>query len=211
MDRSIVTRLATVKNAEYIRSAMQERDLRESILRIGVQVSGLEFDGVLLDGRKKAAICFELGIEFPIHTAKTLEEACSILWTRHPARALDFAGKSSVLELAALCSASPVAIAREVQANKPKSTRPPRRRIEGQPYPELKEQKKMLRRLFVLEPELYAYAQEAAAQCGHRNVNKLVREALWAKVALLVPQAPQFQPKRVQAPNGARPPKRRTG
>lgn len=211
MDHSIVTRLATIKNPEYICSAMQERDLRESISRIGVQVSGLEFDGTLLDGRKRAAICFELGIEFPIHIAKTLQEACSILWTRHPTRALEFAGKSGILELAKLCSASPVAIAREMEANRPKSTRPPRRRIEGQPYPELKESKKMLRRLFVLEPELYAYAQEAAAQCGHRNVNKLVREALWAKVALLVPQAPQFQPKRVQSPNGTRVPKRRSG
>jgi hypothetical protein len=196
---------------------MRERDLRESIQRIGVQSPGLAFAGALLDGRKRSAICLELGSTFPVHTAETFAEACSILWTRHPERALEFAGnagKSGVLELAELCGASPVAIATEIQANKPKPKKSAaqRRLIEGQPYPQLKEEKKMLRRLFVLEPELYAYAQEAAAQQGHRNVNKLVREALWAKVALLVPQAPQFQPRRVQPPNGARPiPKRRTG
>jgi hypothetical protein len=190
---------------------MQERDLRESILRIGVQVSGLEYDGVLLDGRKKAAICLELGIAFHIQEAKTFEEACSILWTRHPARALAFAGKLSVLELATLCSTNPVAIANEMRAENSKPKRQKRRRIEGQPYPQLKESKRMLRRLFVLEPELYAYAQEAAKQSGHGNVNRLVRDALWAKVALLVPQAPQYQPKRIQTPNGSRVPKRRVG
>jgi hypothetical protein len=69
----------------------------------------------------------------------------------------------------------------------------------------------MLRRLFVLEPELYAYAQEAAAQLGHKNVNRLVRDALWAKVALVVPNCPQYQPARVEPPNGARATRRRTG
>lgn len=200
----------------YISDDMRDRDLRQSISRIGVQSPGLEFEGVLLDGKRRQAICLELGIDFPIQTAATFAEACSKLWTRHPERALQFAnrsGKTTVLELAETCGATPVAIATEIQANKPKVKKVSQRRlIEGQPYPELKESKRMLRRLFVLEPELYAYAQEAAAQCGHKNVNKLVRDALWAKVALLVPQAPQFQPQRVQPPNGARPvPKRRTG
>jgi hypothetical protein len=210
MDGSITPRLATSKFVEYISTAMRERDLRESIRRIGVQAQGLEFEGELLDGGKRFAICAELGIHFPVHRATTLAEACSILWTRHPYRAIQLAGRAganTVLELSHLCSASPVAIAAELQANKPKPPKKAsaqRRLIEGQPYPQLKETKKMLRRLFILEPELYAYAQEAAAQCGHGNVNKLVRDALWAKVALLVPQAPQFQPQRVQPPNGAR-------
>jgi hypothetical protein len=201
----------------YISGDMRERDLRESILRIGVQSPGLKHAGVLLDGRKRAAICLELGIDFPVQTVATFAEACSILWTSHPDRALQLAnnaGKTTILELAELCGATPVAIATEIQSNKPKPNKSAaqRRLIEGQPYTQLKESKRMLRRLFVLEPELYAYAQEAAAQCGHGNVNKLVREALWAKVALLVPQAPQFQPRRVQPPNGARPiPKRRAG
>ncbi len=207
------TRLATFKSLVYISGAMRERDLRESIRRIGVQVSGLVYDGQLLDGRKKSIICSELEIQFPVHVAETLGEACSILWTRHPERALQLAKISSVLELAQLCSTTAVDVATQIQANKPKPKKSAsqRRLIEGQPYPQLKEQRRMLRRLFVLEPELYAYAQEAAAQCGHGNVNKLVRDALWAKVALLVPQAPQFQPRRVQPPNGVRVPKRRAG
>jgi hypothetical protein len=196
---------------------MRERDLRQSILRIGVQSSGLLYAGVLLDGKRRAAICSELGIDFPIQTVATFAEACSILWTSHPDRALQLAnnaGKTTILELAELCGATPVAIATEIQANKPKQKKSPaqRRERDGHSYIRLRESKRMLRRLFVLEPELYAYAQEAAIKCGHRNVNKLVRDALWAKVALIVPQAPQFQPKRVQSSNGPRVmPKRRAG
>lgn len=188
----------------------ENRDLRASLSRIGPQIPGLSFDGVLIDGRKKAPMCADLGLHFEIREAQTLHEACSILWTRHPARAIELAGKTSVLELAKLCSVSATAIAKELKANRPKKSHH-KRIIEGQPYPQLKSASKMIRRLFVLEPELYAYAREAAAQVGHRNVNRLVRDALWEKVALLVPMAPQFQPRRVQPPNGARAQRRRSG
>ena len=76
------------------------------------------------------------------------------------------------------------------------------RREEVQPYPELKDSKKMIR---------VRLRARSAAQIGHRNVNRLVRDALWEKVALLVPNAPQFQPRRVQPPNGARATRRRAG
>lgn len=190
----------------------ENRDLRASLASIGPQIPGLSLDGVLIDGRKKETMCAELGIAFEIRQAESLTEACSILWTRHPARALELAGKRSVLELAQLCGTSPTAIAKELQANKPKKSHHSQKRlISDTPYPELKQSPKMLKRLFLLEPELYAYAREAAAQAGHRNVNRLVRDALWEKVALLVPMAPQFQPRRVQAPNGARAQRRRSG
>jgi hypothetical protein len=116
-----------------------------------------------------------------------------------------------VLELAKLCSTTTSAIALELQANKPKTVRHKKRIIDGQPYRALKDSKRMIKRLFLLEPELYAYAREAAAELGHRNVNKLVRDALWEKIALVVRMAPQFQPRRVQPPNGARARRRRTG
>ncbi len=192
---------------------MGERELRASLQQIGVQLPGLEHGGELLDGRKKALMCAELGLGFPVQRARTLQEACSILWTRHPARALELAGKNrGVLELAALCSTSSVAIAKELQANKPKKSHHRKMRInEGTAYTELKDSKKMVKRLFLLEPELYAYAREAAAQRGHKNVNRLVRDALWKEIALVVPNAPQFQPRRVQPPNGARATRRRTG
>jgi hypothetical protein len=183
---------------------MGDRDLRASLRQIGPQIPGLEYAGELVDGRKKALMCAELRVPFPVQRAETLKEACSILWTRHPARALELAGTTRVLELAELCSTSAVSIAKELQANKPKRPRKPMRIIQDVPYPALKDEKKMVRRLFVLEPELYAYAQEAAAQKGHRNVNRLVRDALWKEIALIVPSAPQFQPRRVEPPSGLR-------
>lgn len=191
---------------------MRDRDLRASLEQIGVQTPGLEYLGELIDGRRKATMCAELHLRLDIHTARSLQEACSILWTRHPARALELAGASSVLELARLCSTSAVAVARELAANKPKKSRQRETRIlDGQPYAELKNSK-MIRRLFVLEPELYAYAREAAAQRGHRNVSRIVRDALWKEIALIVPNAPQFQPRRVQRANGPRAARgRRTG
>lgn len=191
---------------------MIDRDLRASLEQIGAQVPGLEYAGVLVDGRKKALMCAELGMPFPIHVAKTLQEACSILWLRHEVRALELAQTKKVLELARLCGSTTTAVAKVVQAQKPRVSHQRKMRfIEDQPYRQLKEQKKMIRRLITLEPELYAYGREAAAQLGHRNFNKLVRDALWAKVALIVPSCPLFQPRRVQPPNGARAIKRRTG
>lgn len=181
--------------------------------KIGPQKSGLEYEGEPIDGRRRAEICADLGQDFSFRKCATLQEACTLLWLEHPQRALELAGARPLLELAQLCSTTPVAVARELQARpKPKGTRGYTREIEGQPYRELKRAKKMVRRLFTLEPELYAYAREAAAQKGHRNVNRLVRDALWKEVALTVPNAPQFQPRRVQPPNGVRVlSRRRTG
>lgn len=186
---------------------MRDRDLRASLESIGAQVPGLEYAGELIDGRKKALMCAELRISFDVQRADSLQQACSILWTRHPARALELAKTQTqkVLELAELCGTNAVSIAKELQANKPKKKLVNvQRLIPDQPYRQLKQQPKMIRRLFVLEPELYAYAREAAAKSGHRNVNKLVRDALWEKCAKLVAMAPQFQPRRVQPPNGPR-------
>ncbi len=207
MDRE----LATHKKRAYIRGFMRERDLLASLQSIGVQIPALSYGGALVDGRKKALMCAETGIFLPIHTAETLREACSILWTRHPARALELAGTTSVLELAKLCGTTASAIAHEIKANKPKKSHHKKRVLDDQPYRALKASSKMIKRLILFEPELYAYAKEAAAEIGHRNVNRLVRDAVWAKVALVVRMAPQFQPRRVQPPNGIRARRRRTG
>jgi hypothetical protein len=156
-------------------------------------------------------MCADIGIPLPIHTAETLSEACSILWTRHRARALDLAGSSrSIVEFAQLCGTTTSAIAQEVQANKPKKPHQ-KRLVEGQSFRHLKAASKMITRVIVFEPELWAYARECAAQRGHKNISKLVRDGLWKEIALDVPQAPQFQPRRVQPPNGARARRRRSG
>ena len=181
---------------------MRDRDLRASLQLIGALTTGYSYAGEVFDGRRRLEICTHLGIHFEVRECTTLQEACSILWTLHPARALELAakdGKRSVLELARLCSATPLAVAQEQQANKPrKSHKRDTRILRDEPYRKLKETRKMLRRIVTFEPELYAYAKEAAAQIGHRNVNQLVRDALWKEVALRVPNAPQFQPRRVQ-------------
>lgn len=192
-----------------------DRDLRASLAAVGPLQTGLEYGGELLDGRRRHALCAELGIRFEIRHCETLQEACSVLWTLHPSRALELAGPASLLELARLCGATTSAVAKQLEANKPKKSHKKDPRIlQGTPYPQLKATPKMIRRLMTMEPELYAYAREAAAQAGHRNVNRLMREGLWQRIAVLVPNAPLHQPRRVAAPAergalGGRPPGRR--
>lgn len=181
---------------------MSDRDLRASLQSIGVLIPGLEYEGELVDGRKKREMCADLGVPLPVHTAKSRQEACSVLWTRHPDRAVELAGTTRMLELVELCSASSVSIAKVLQAKKPRVSHQSQRilPVGFRDYKYLKQHPKMLRRLVTLEPELYAYAREAAAQLGHRNFAKLVRRALWKEVALIVPNAPQFEPRRVGPP-----------
>ena len=209
--------LATCFWTVYISIRMRDRDLRASLQQVGPQKRGLEYDGERIDGRRRAEICAELGIDFEIRECTSLQEACSLLWVEHPARALELASKSGaagVLELARLCSTTSVGIAKEL-ANKPKAKPKPKGREDQRAHAtdhvtrELRRRPKMIRRLFVLEPELYAYAREAAAQKGHNNVSKIVRQALWKEIALSVPNAPQFQPRRVQPANGPRDMRRR--
>lgn len=189
---------------------MGDRDLLASLRNIGVLVPGLEYAGELVDGRKKREMCADLSAPFPVHVAKSHQEACSILWTRHPDRAVELAGTTRMLELVQLCSASSVSIAKVIQAKKPRVSHQSKRilAVGDREYRQLRAQPKMLRRLVTLEPELYAYAREAAAQLGHKNFAKLVRRALWKEVALLVPMAPQFAPRRV-GPVGVNRAKRR--
>lgn len=207
-DRSMALQLATVDLGAYILGVTHQRELRASLLQIGLQKPGIEHAGELVDGRRRKKLCEELGIDFDQRDCATLEEACSLLWLEHPARALELAerhGARGVLELARVCGTTSVAIAKQL-ARKPK---PPKkahrvRAVEGQPYRALKRQSSMVKVLVTMEPELKAYALEAAAVLGHKNVNKLIRDSLWKEVAMLVSNAPQFQPRRVQPANGAR-------
>lgn len=191
---------------------MRDRDLRANLAQVGQQKPGLELAGELLDGRRRAAICAELGVSFDVRSVDTLEEACSLLWIEHPSRALELArshGVASLLELARLCATTTTAIAKELAA-RPKGPPKAHGRANDRVHAKkrlarsAKREAKMVRRCFVLEPELYAYAREAAIQKGHNNVSIVVRQALWREVALTVPNAPQFQPRRVQPANGAR-------
>jgi len=183
---------------------MDDRDLRANLEAVGVLQPAYEYNGELIDGRRRRPICAELGIRLDVHVCQSAQEACSTLWALHPHRAVELAkreGAASVLELAKLCGATASAIASVLQASAPKKSH--KRRVKEQTS-RLQASPRMLRRLVTLEPELYALAKEATREIGHGNFNRLVRDALWKEIRDNVPGAPARAPRRVQTPNGAR-------
>lgn len=181
---------------------MRDRDLRASLAARGPIHQAYSYAGELIDGRRRKAICDELGLKLDVHECATLHEACSTLFVIHPERALELARRestSSLLELAELCGTTAVAIARHVSAPK-KSHKSGRQAVS-----KARSSSRMLRRLVTFEPELYELAKLAATELGHKNVNKLVRDSVWRTVRdLELSGAPRHQPHRVQAPHGAR-------
>lgn len=184
---------------------LPDRDLRTSLEAVGALQPAYEYSGELVDGRRRQPICAELGIRLEVRVCETLQEACSTLWAlQHQSRAIELAkreGVVSVLELAQLCGTTTSAIAKAMQAAQPKKSH--KRQIKEQTA-QLRATPQMLRRLVTLEPELYALAKAAAHEIGHNSFPRLVRDALWKEIRDHVPGAPQRQPRRVQAPNGAR-------
>lgn len=188
---------------------MQDRDLRESLRRIGARFPALEYEGELIDGRRRQHFCEELGIALDVRHAPTLQDACSELYATHPDRAVVLARKlepdARLLDVAELCSATPSAVAAVLQAQKPK---PSKKRIPGsnREIRKLAKGPPLVKVLVAMEPELKAYAEKCALLRGHGNLNRLVRDALWHAIALEVPHAPLQQPRRI-GPVG----RRRTG
>jgi hypothetical protein len=183
---------------------MKERDLRASLLAIGAQLPALEYAGELVDGRRRVPLCEELGIPIETRTLQTLQEACSTLYPLHPSRAIELARhaqRCNVLELAQLCGATSAAIAMHLQAAQPPKSK--KRRLSNEPIRKLKS-KPLVKVLVMMEPELKAYAQEAATRRGHGNFSRLVRDAVWRVVALEVPRAPLHPPQRVMPPGRPR-------
>lgn len=182
---------------------MRDRDLRASLAARGPIHQAYAYAGEIIDGRRRKAFCDELGLKLEIHDCETLHEACSTLFVLHPERALELARResnSSLLELAALCGTTPVAIARLISA--PKKSH---KRASKDAVTKARSSSRMLRRLVTFEPELYELAKQAATELGHKNVNKLVRDSVWRTVRdLELNGAPRHQPHRVQAPHGAR-------
>jgi hypothetical protein len=189
---------------------MLDRDLRASLAKLGPLQPGLEWNGELVDGRRRQPLCIELEQRgelprpFVVHVASTLEEACSMLWPLHPARALLLArsdGERSLLQLAAMCGATPAAVARELEPLRPKRSHHSNKQSELE---RARTQARMLRRLVTMEPELYAYAKKAANQIGHGSFPRLVRDSLWKTIRDTLHDAPIRAPARVQNPNGRR-------
>ena len=180
---------------------MRERDLRESLRAIGPQLPLARYDGHEIDGRRRAKLCAELGLRIETRDCRTLAEACSFLWVHHPARALELAGARPLLELVQLCGASASAVARELAAAKPKRKHikrflgeqdgpgPTKIRVRSR---ESRGAKGVKLELWV-EPAFKAYVDECS-RIERLSLSGLMREALWARIALTVPRAPLHPP-----------------
>lgn len=187
---------------------MRDHDLRASLVGMGQLQDALEWEGTLIDGLRRAAICRELGLQLRVRVCESLREACSALWSlSHAERAIDLArseGETSLLALAELCSTTPGSIALILQRSAPKPSR--RKAMRRQVREQQQHQTRMIRRVVTFEPELLSLAKEKA-KLTHKNLAQVVRDAVW-RVVRDVPGAPRQQPRRVQAQNPAR---RRTG
>jgi hypothetical protein len=184
---------------------MRDHDLRASLSAVGQMQPALEWEGQLIDGRRRRAICSELALRLDVHVCLSLQEACSKLWAfGHYARALELAhteGASRVLELAQLCGTTASAIALEQQRTRPKSAARDLRDAVKK-----RSTDRMIRRTITFEPELLTLAK-TKAKSDKENLAMLVRRAIWKEVRDM-PGAPRQRPRRVQPQTGAR---RRTG
>jgi hypothetical protein len=181
---------------------LRDHDLRASLAAVGALRPAYEYNGTIIDGRRRKVLCAELGRPLEIRVCDSLHEACSTLFTLHPSRAVELArseGAASLLELAKLCGVTPTAISQHVLVPKKSHKRQIRETTTA-----ASTSPRMLRRLVTFEPELYALAQEAAREIGHGNFARLVRDSVWRTVRERVSGAPLHQPRRVQPANGAR-------
>jgi hypothetical protein len=170
---------------------MRDAELRSSLLAIGPLLPALEYDGGLLDGRRRVAFGEELGLSVPVKRVRTLRDACSHLWPLHPQRALELAGDASLLELAELCGVEPTSIALVRRTTRPKRVSDTRRiRYER------KQPAKLLQ--LWLEPQLRELMNIAGDELD-LSLSELTRQAIWEKIALVVPHAPLHRPKHIKA------------
>jgi hypothetical protein len=161
---------------------MNDRELRLNLAAIGALLPVFIYEGRVIDGARRERLCGELGLRIERHDCATLQEACSVLWSHHPVRALELAGPRGLLELAELCSVSPTAIARVKQA-----IRGPRKRTER--APRQTQGQKTVQVLLWMEPQLKHYAKRAAEQEG-LTLSAFVRKAIWQRAKILAVRAP---------------------
>lgn len=171
---------------------MRDAELRSSLLAIGPLLPALEFGGELRDGRRRITFGEELGIHVPVKRVRTLQDACSHLWPLHPERALELADGASLLELAHLCGVEPTSIALVRRAVVGPDRVSERRRIRY----ERKQPAKLFS--FWVEPQLLELMRIGAAKLEIDNLSELARQALWEKLALVVPHAPLHRPKHIK-------------
>lgn len=160
---------------------MNEAELRSSLLAVGPLLPQLIWAGRVVDGAKRDFICADIGIILPQKRLLTREEACSALWLVHPDRAIALAETDRVIEIARLCSARPVDVARVLKSQRPKM--PPEKRA-----PRHKQgQKNVLVQVWV-DPQFKHYLAAAKTDFG-KDASALIREATWAALQKLYPRA----------------------
>lgn len=160
---------------------MQEHQLRASIESVGPLLPVLIYGGRVIDGEKRDRICGELGLVARVQTLHGLDQACSALWSLHPARALELAGERPLVELAQLCGVRAVDIAIftgaqrggvRVDSRAPRKTRG-EKRIKVQ---------------FWSDPQFKHYLDEGAAALDV-DASALMRAATWEYLQRVLPRA----------------------
>lgn len=179
---------------------MDERELRESIRKVGPLLPAAMFNGDEIDGRRRRRICNELGVYIETKFCSSLADACAHLWPLHPARAIELANTRNVTELSQLCGARPAAIAKVLR-----EMRPPARASYLRSPRQMQGQKNVLVQVW-MEPQLKFLATRAATREGV-NLSAFVREATWYRAQLKDPRAPD--PGAERAPKWVKPRERR--
>lgn len=189
---------------------MQEQELRASIAAVGPLLPVLMWRGVVLDGRKRDAICSELGLVPRVVFVHSAEEACCALWALHPARACALATEElqsrggqlpSALQISRLVGARSSDVLRVLRGTADKT--PPRRSPRR-----TRSQKTQLIQLWV-EPQFKHYVQRAGA-AGGLTLSATLRVAAWEYVARHLPRAPNEGTPRAPSPSCVKPRERRS-
>lgn len=167
-----------------------EAELRASITAVGPLVPVLVWRGVTIDGRRREAICAELGVPCPSHTLHSLEQACHALWTVHPERAIQVAREHrgghvglqpTVRELAEACGVSVTQLALVLQESAP------RKRGEKRSPRRTRSIKTEALKVWC-EPQLKHYLREVAVKMG-MDLSMAIRVACWEYIQKQLPKA----------------------
>jgi hypothetical protein len=179
---------------------MDEQELRSSITKSGPVLPVVFYESKEIDGRKRHAICAELGRHIEQKYCGSLREACSFLWAvGHEQRAVVLAATRDVRELAELCGARIAAVAvvlREMQP-RPRYLHKNPRHLRGQ---------KLVRVQVWMEPQLRTIAQRAGEREG-LNLSAFIREATYDRAQLVDGRAPL--PGTTRAPQWIKPREKR--
>jgi hypothetical protein len=98
--------------------------LRKSILLTGPLLPVVTFQGVTIDGRRRAEICDSAGIEYTTRHYLTPEDAAPVLWALHPERCAELFPAPSISAAAELYAATLSEVAHLYQ--RPAQVRGPR-------------------------------------------------------------------------------------